>query len=212
MMTELPHNPQAFRAVHALGDMGVGDHVCLVRKTKAEQLSAAISFTQLGLDRQQKCLYIARENPVRTILEEMIKAGIDVRLAVTSGALRIITEKQAYLKSGDFEPDTMIDFLRQQTGLARKEGFAALRVIGEMTWVLADGQSFDRLLDYEAKLANFFFENPCVAACQYCRERFPDSMIVDMIRVHPLVMDGDHLWSSPYYVGRRSSLPAGPRR
>jgi len=46
----------------------------------------------------------------------------------------------------------MIALLRSQTERALAEGYAALRVTGEMSWASRDLPGSERLIDYEAKL------------------------------------------------------------
>jgi hypothetical protein len=39
--------------------VGPHDHLCLIHETREEQFAAAIPFVRMGLERGEKCLYIA---------------------------------------------------------------------------------------------------------------------------------------------------------
>jgi hypothetical protein len=45
-------------------------------------------------------------------------------------------------------------------------GFSWLRAIGEMTWALRAEPRVDRLLEYKAKLSDFFRDNDIVTICK----------------------------------------------
>ncbi len=42
-----------------LAEVGPGEHLCLIYETEAEQMAAAVPFVQLGLARNECCVYFA---------------------------------------------------------------------------------------------------------------------------------------------------------
>ncbi|HBY05103.1 MAG TPA: hypothetical protein DEH07_11475 [Desulfotomaculum sp.] len=54
-----------------------------------------------------------------------------------------------------------------ETSKAISEGYSALRVTGEMTWILKSNLGVEKIFEYEAKLNIFFTEHPCIAIYQY---------------------------------------------
>ncbi len=184
----------------ALERLAPHDHLCLIYEDQQEQFAAAIPFMRIGLERGEKCIYIADDNRVSTVLDAMRPQGIDVDSAVKSGALSLATKQEAYLRQGYFDPDWMIRFLQDATEAAMAAGFSALRVTGEMTWALGGDPGAERLMEYESKLNYFFPDNPCLAICQYSRQRFSPEVILDVIRTHPLVVYGGAVCQNFYYV------------
>jgi hypothetical protein len=114
-----------------------GDHICPIYENATEQMAVAIPFLKEGLVRGERCLYIADDQTALQITQALEAASVDVAHEQARGALSILTKRETYLKSGDeFDPQAMIDFLRQAEVQAIADGFSGLRVLGEMTWVL----------------------------------------------------------------------------
>jgi hypothetical protein len=101
-----------------------------------------------------------------------------------------MTAKEAYLRDGQFDPDSMIQLLSDETDKALAEGYAALRATGEMTWALAGEPGSERLVEYEARVNELFARKPCYGLCQYDRRRFDADMLLDILHVHPKVLFG----------------------
>jgi len=65
------------------------------------------------------------------------------------------------MQQGLFDPDGMIVLLRVETERALAEGYPALRVTGEMSWAPRGLPCSERLIEYEAKLNEFFPGGNC---------------------------------------------------
>jgi PAS domain S-box-containing protein len=183
-----------------LENLDVHDHLCLIYETQEEQLAAAVPFIRIGLERGEQCVYIADDNDVEIILAAMRDRGIDAESAIRTGALRVVTKRETYLKTGTFDPDRMIDLLREAVDTAREAGFKAVRATGEMTWALGQDPGTDRLMEYEAKLNYLFPGHDILAICQYNRRRFDPEIIQGVINTHPIVICGSLVCRNPYYI------------
>ena len=131
--------------LEALERLKPHDHLCLIYETQEEQFAAAVPFLRLGLERHEKCVYIADAHSSAEVLQALRAGGIDVESAIQSGALSLATKRESYLKQGYFDPDWMIRFLKDATGSAIAAGFSALRVTGEMLTLLGHPQSLAAL-------------------------------------------------------------------
>jgi len=186
--------------IAALEQLGPHDHFCSIYESPEEHYAAAIPYIRIGLDRGEKCIYIADDGPVGDVREAMQLEGIDVDRAITSNALVLSTKEQAYLEHGSFRPDWMFTFWKEATKLAMSEGFSALRATGETEWVLRGGRGLERWMEYESKLTHTLAENNCSALCQYNRNLFPPELILDVIRTHPTVVYDGTVCRNLYYV------------
>ncbi|MGB7188884.1 MAG: MEDS domain-containing protein [Acidobacteriaceae bacterium] len=184
----------------ALQSCAPHDHLCLIYDTREEQLSASVPFLRIGLERGEKCIYIADENTPAAILEAMRADGIDVDAALGSGALTILARNEAYLKNGAFDPAWMIGFLRSQIEAAEAQGFTSFRVTGETTWALRPPQSLDPLIEYECRLNDFFPIHNLLALCQYNRKRFRPETLLQVLHTHPFVVHGALVCDNPHYI------------
>lgn len=188
------------KLVDTIERVGLHDHLCLIYETKEEQFAVIVPFIRFGLERGERCVYIADENTARVVSDLLRSHGIDVDSALRSGALIIAEKQEAYLKQGYFDPDWMIRFLKKATDEAKAAGYSGLRVTGEMTWALGGDPGVERLMEYESKLNDLFLDNDIVAICQYNRSRFSPDVIRDVLRTHPLVIYGGMICRNEYYV------------
>gem|GEM_PF-2029600 len=191
---------QKTRLEQAIEKLTAHDHLCLIYNTRKEQFAAAVPFMRIGLERGEKCIYIADDNTAAEVIDAMRAGGIDVDSAMQKGSFSVISKQEAYLRHGYFDPDEMIQFLVDTTAQAKKEGYSTLRVTGEMTWMLSGEPGADRLIEYEAKLNKTFPHEDCLALCQYNRNRFSPGVILDVIRTHPLVVVGNTVCKNFYYI------------
>jgi PAS domain S-box-containing protein len=186
--------------IAALEQLGPHDHFCSIYESPQEHYAVAIPFIRIGLDRGEKCIYIADDGMVGDVRQAMQSEGIDVDRAIASKALVLATKEQAYLEHGSFHPDWMFTFWKEATQLATSEGFSALRATGETEWVLRGGRGLERWMEYESKLTHTLSESNCSALCQYNRRLFPPELILDVIRTHPMVVYGSTVCRNLYYV------------
>ncbi len=186
--------------IAALEQLGPHDHLCSIYESPQEHYAVAIPFIQIGLDRGEKCIYIADDGTVGDVRQAMESEGIDVERATASKALVLATKEQAYLKHGSFHPDWMFTFWKEATQLAMSDGFSAVRATGETEWVLRGGRGLERWMEYESRLTHTLSENYCSALCQYNRRLFPPELILDVIRTHPMVVYGGTVCRNLYHV------------
>jgi PAS domain S-box-containing protein len=174
-------------------------HLALIYETQAELFASAVPFLQAGLERGEQCLYIADETTNAAIVKAMETAGIDVETAREADDLSLSSPAETYFNDGEFDPTKMIGLLEEQTREAQ-EGYEQLRVAGEMLAPLADDNSIENLLDYEAALTEFFATRDSLAMCMYDRERFPAAVLDDVIQHHPQVVYDGAVSQNVYYV------------
>ena len=186
--------------ISALEQLGPHDHFCSIYESPEEHYAVAIPFIRIGLDRGEKCIYIADDGTVGDVRQAMQSEGIDVERATASKALVLATKEQAYMEHGSFHPDWMFTFWKEATQLAMSEGFSALRATGETEWVLRGGRGLERWMEYESRLTHTLSESNCSALCQYNRRLFPPELTLDVIRTHPMVVYGSTVCRNLYYV------------
>src|SRR5262245_7292175 len=186
--------------IAALERLGPHDHLCSIYESPQDHYTVAIPFIRIGLDRGEKCIYIADDDTLGDVRRAMESEGIDVERATETKALVLATKEQAYLEHGSFDPDWMFTFWREATQLAMSEGFSALRATGETEWVLRGGRGLERWMEYESRLTHTLSESNCSALCQYNRRLFPPELILDVIRTHPTVVYGSTVCRNLYHV------------
>ena len=182
-----------------------GDHTALFYRTRNEQLAAAIPYIQIGLERNERCLYIAGDTSPGYVIDAMEAEGIDVAGAQREGRLTVATPNETYLRYGVFEPEKMVQGLKQEIESSLSSGFSAFRGTGELGWAAALPSALLRLYEYEcsfdANLSPSF-----VALCQYDETLFSADLISQMLRIHPKVVARGKLAENPFYVGPSANV------
>ncbi|WGI18014.1 MEDS domain-containing protein [Methanonatronarchaeum sp. AMET-Sl] len=183
-----------------LADLELGSHLCCVYSDREVSLSQISLFVVSGLERGEKCLYVADDRSKKDIVEFIDEQGVGVEGYLETGQLEFLTGKESYLKDGYFDPDEMIDMIESEESKALDEGYNGLRITGEMTWVLSDLPGTERLMEYEMKLNEFFPGSNSMGLCQYNENKFSPETLIDVIYVHPKILLENSIYDNPYYM------------
>ncbi|NCN07579.1 hypothetical protein GW933_02685 [Candidatus Falkowbacteria bacterium] len=184
-----------------LADIKLGDHLCLIYNTLSEQFSSIIPFIKIGLDRNEKCIYVADDNTTEAVIKAMKLDDSKLFLsAIKKGNLLLLTKNETYLKDGYFSPKKMVAFIKKTARTAIKNGYTGLRITGEMTWMFGGDPGSEKLIEYEYKLNDFFEEYGVCAICQYNQKRFSEELLVDVFKTHPYVIYGKKIIQNPIYL------------
>src|ERR1700674_452212 len=128
----------------ALEQMAPPDHLCSIYESQEEHLAVAIPFIRIGLDRREKCIYIADDGTEPAVRDAMVAEGIDVERAIETDSLVLQKKEAAYLRHGTFDPDWMFTFWSDAMAEARSQGFSAVRLTGETEWVVRGAPGLER--------------------------------------------------------------------
>ncbi len=175
-----------------------GDHICPIYETPEQQMATALPFIRAGLARGERCLYVADESSFDQLCAALAAAGVDVEPERRRGALQLVTQRDAYLISGVFDPDEMIRYVHATEAQALADGYTGLRR-GRDDVALGQAIGNHRLIEYEALLNRALPGSHTVMLCQYNRRRFPPAVIYDVLRTHPVVIVGHDVFPNPYY-------------
>ncbi len=193
----------------ALEGLPHGSHVCPIYEHDRERFLAAGAFLAPGLERGERCLYVASEPGIERLLAELSARGVDVRAELDRGALHLLSDRDVYLRDGGFSAEAMLHYLDSKEREATRDRFSGLRYAGEMSWaVTTNGET--ALIPYEARLNEFLEGRRMVVGCFYHRGRFDDAIIHDVIRAHPLVVIGERDYDNPYYEPPELLMQAAP--
>lgn len=176
------------------------DHLALVYDGVDEQFATVVPFLRRGLERDERCVYVADDTSRDAVLAALRDGGIDVDDALDEDALVVLTPADVYRQAGAFDRDTTFDFWRDVLADAKADGYTGIRAAAEMTWALDDDTTADQLVEYEALLNPLYEGEDYTVLCQYDRARFPDDVLHDVISAHPLVVQGDTVSRNVYYA------------
>lgn len=199
-------NLHKVKRLRAIKDLKPGDHLCCLFKTEEEHRALLTPFLRQGLERGEKVIYIVDAHTVEVVLDYLRKDGLRVEPYLASGQLDILTFDDVYIREGILDPDRTIALIRAETERALAEGYTALRITDEVTWALREMPSSERLIEYEAKLNEFFPGSKCLAICQYDRRRFDPTMLLNILATHPIVVIGTEVYDNFFYIPPKEFL------
>jgi len=177
-----------------------GDHLCSICENEEERRTVLRPFLRGGFQQNQRVLYIADSGTADQVMDDLDEAGLDVSGRRENGDLCVLTSRETYLRGEQFDPDGMLQLLREQLDASREEGYAGLRAVGEMEWALAGKPGSEKIIEYEAGLNNRLADRKCITLCQYDRRSFSDSILLDVLRTHPKAIVGGEKYENAFYM------------
>jgi PAS domain S-box-containing protein len=184
---------------HQLGHAPPGVHICPIYRSPAERLRVLLAFFRGGLHHGEQCLYFADPDRAAEVAGALEALGAQARTELERGALLLVASREQYVRNGHFEPGAMIDLQDAMTSRARSSGFAALRIAGEMSWVLGADIGSERFLEYEARLNRTPPMSGRSVVCQYGWHENQAPVIRDVLRTHPVAIIDERMHCNMYY-------------
>ncbi len=188
----------------ALGVLGVsvpiGTHLCIFFRGSSGLEEIVLPFLAEGIRANDKCLAILESRGASDVLSGLA-LQVDVGTSVADGQLELVTPAEAYLRSGQFSTEDMLDFWAEEAAATRSSSnFSLTRATGEMPSVLDQPAGRAEFFRYEARLNDVIPKNPQVILCLYDLERFGAEVLMDALRTHPMVIVDGMVHGNPYYV------------
>lgn len=107
--------------------------------------------------------------------------------------------KELYYPDGTFSPEAMDEGLNNFYRESQKNGKKNVRATAEMVWALGAIPGVEHLMAYEARLNYFIPNKPWVSICMYNTTKFPGSVIVNVLKTHPYILNGGVLMQNIHY-------------
>ena len=193
-------------------EIKVHDHACMVYDTINEWCNTIASFIVEGLENNEKCGYILGSSTAEEINERLISHGIDTASYRKSGQLFFLPYTRSYLANGCFKPHTFISFLNTETKKAVDEGYCALRITGEMEWILNQEDWEVKLFQHQSKLHTFIREHPCSLLAQYHHDNFVWPALKHITMSYPLVVHKESVCRNPNFISPDMLLTNNPEQ
>lgn len=181
-------------------DFDPGLHICQIINNDDERINAILRYVSSGLvsDEDGACF---SDSISDAILETGLSScPVSYAEARSRGMLTTSGTKAAYFRDGRFDPDRMLGLLAAFQKEALAAGRSGARVIGEMIPDVLEMEGGSRLLEYESRVTLLLRENLMTAVCQYDARRFDGSTIMDVLKVHPLMIVRGEIIHNPFFV------------
>ncbi|UCC79231.1 MAG: MEDS domain-containing protein [Candidatus Zixiibacteriota bacterium] len=176
------------------------NHIGHFYSSKDEQLSVLVDYIKSGLEQEEKCVFISRENGSDVYLEKLKGRDISIEAALGNGDLILENVNEMYLRRGFFDPDYIIKRVERYSDLAGGEGYKGLRIAGEMSWIGENRFEWDKLMEYETRLNIFIPKRNITSLCQYDMKGWSWKWIIQVIHSHPKIIYNKVLRENEYYI------------
>ena len=180
-----------------------GSHICQLYSKVIEIPGVTARLMRVGLSLSEKCLFAAAPTQVKELTDELRKLQVDVDSLLTSGQLVLHEDREIFLANGTrFDPYFLLSLHQTFIAQALREGWKAVRISIDMTWLAKDLATPEQILKYEAASdAVFTFQNaPIIALIHYDHSKLVPSLVVEMIKLHPISVVGKYIKRNPSYL------------
>lgn len=175
-------------------------HACAFVADAAEERAVIDPFFVEGMRRGEKAVYI---------VDPQHRADHEARLGASApGAdlLQVATWDDAHLKGGTFDQDRMIAALDEMIGAHAASGRPPMRLVGQMGWIFSSPPGIETLVAYEASVNEVLNRGKTPTVCVYDVRRLSGSMMMDLLRAHPLTVMNGVLHENPFYTPAEEML------
>jgi hypothetical protein len=175
-------------------------HVCAFFNSKEEEYRVLMPFIKEGFERGERAFHVVDPEHRATHLKRLGEAGVRVEDAERRGQLEVRRWQEAYLRDGHFDQNRMIELIQQVLREGKERGFPMTRLVANMEWGLEDRPGVDDIVEYESRLNYVLPKYDDVVVCTYDLAKFNATVVMDILRTHPMVIIGGILQENPFYA------------
>jgi MEDS: MEthanogen/methylotroph, DcmR Sensory domain len=185
-----------------------GSHILQLYNRVGEIAGVTARLLEVGLTSSEKCLFAGAPSSVQELQQALTKAGVDVPGAQEAGQLVFISDRDDLLIGKRFDPYHLLSTHQTFIAQALREGWKAVRISMDMTWLTHEIATPEQVLKYEAASdAVFTFQNaPIIALMHYDYSKLPGQLVVEMLKLHPIAVVGKFIKRNPYYLNSEQYL------
>ena len=180
--------------------LGRSCHVCAFFHSKEEEYRVLMPFIKDGFENGDRAFHVVDPKQRSHHLSRLEREGIDVAEAEATGQLEVRRWHEAYIKDDHFDQYRMIETIKEALDPAKKSPGKLTRLVANMEWALEDLPGVHDIVEYEARLNQVLPEYHDPVVCTYDLSRFDASVVMDIMRTHPMVIIGGILQENPFYV------------
>ncbi|MBI5551885.1 MAG: MEDS domain-containing protein [Desulfobacterales bacterium] len=178
----------------------VGTHICQIFSDDDERGEALLKFLVSGLAAGERAACFSEKITEQTVRGFFADHGLSYENLSGNGAFSLSGTREVYFAENRFDPDRMLAVLTRYYQESLAMGFNGARVIGEMTPEVQQMPGGERLLEYESRVSLLLRTHPVTSVCQYDARAFDGATIMDILKVHPLMVVRGSVVRNPFFI------------
>lgn len=187
--------------LYSLQNLGVGEHVCSLYESEDDFRVSIVEFIQAGVKFNNKIVYVCDQATQQRVLLYLNSANIETASLVKRGQLNFITMDETAFQKQPYTPEQMVSVFEKECIQAEKQGYAALRVTGDVRWFLRKFPDIEHLFEFEyqvnTKIANRY---KYIGMCQYDLKFFSPEFLNKVIEIHPVCHICTSIYPNQFYI------------
>jgi len=180
-----------------LGDVR---HICAFFNSDEEEYRVLLPFIKDGFACGDKAVHVVNPDQRHDHLRRLASVGIDAGAAESKGQLELRTNKETYLRNGQFDQDRMLAAFEQIASGNAGSGFPLSRIVCRMDWVIEGPSYVDDVVEFESRVNDVWSRHDDAVICTYHLAKFGGEAVIDIMRTHPMVIIGGILQRNPFFV------------
>ena len=181
-------------------------HICAFVNGPEEEREIIDPFFVEGMRRGEKAVYIVDPSRRQEHEARLKPSAPDAEL------LEVTTWNHAHLQGGSFDQDRMMAALDRLIRDHASTGRPPMRLVGQMGWVFSSPPGIEQLVAYEASVNEVLNRGKTPTVCVFDVRRLTGSMMMDLLRAHPLTVMNGVLHENPFYTPADEMLREIQRR
>ena len=178
-----------------------GTHICLIyNNDESERESVITKYVAAGIKAGEKVACFVDALSPAEFKEKLFENESSIFKAKADDQLCVMTAKEGYFPDDKFDGQLKIKSLQEFYVTCKDEGYTNVRGSGEMMWATRDIPGSTQLIEYEARLNDFLAVCPLTCICQYNANLFDGATILNILKVHPMMIVHGQIVQNPYYI------------
>jgi len=175
-------------------------HICAFFHSREEEYRLLLPFFKEGFERGEKAFQIVDPRYRQERLQRLKTADIDVDAVTQTGQLDVRTWDEAQFRTGRFDQYAMLDLIEEVLTSGKAGGYRLTRFWANMEWALEDRPGLGDFVEFESRVNDLLPGHDDALICTYDLNRISASLVMDILRTHPMAIIGGILQENPFYV------------
>jgi hypothetical protein len=175
-------------------------HVCAFFDSPDEEQLVMAPFIREGLERGERAFHIVDPEQRADYVRRLEDEGIAVAAAEARGQFELRTWDETYVPTGIFDLDAILARFEEVLEDTTTRGLPLTRLVGHVVQQEKGRLGIDGWVEYETRV-NYIvpkYRDPVI--CIYDPSKFSGGEVMDILRIHPMVIIRGLLRENPFFV------------